>query len=925
MLDAVHLLVTTYRLYGVVFALRENDVLHVYAGGEQTLERNKLYEGIIRFDRYDPFCWTIENNITQIFLNIRENPNYTPIPVLENAESVMIMPIVYQDQTLGALGICGVHGVKLTSEDLIVFEPFAAQLAVALQKVAQYQAQYVNVQSSRHLLKGWERFANLSRAHEVAQVLRELVEEVPHAGQALVWFYDSPITPNETLLIDCSGEEPARVFNKMFKQGIIQNVVETSDYASSPRLFDGRAVETGPLLPLFHAMMSPQVLFVPITVSDVFVGGLFVGAGAGKVFTQEDINLIENLVRTAAQMFYRIALTTETWEKSARLEAIIRSISEGIFFVDEHDHVAFCNPQFGEMTGIQPSEVLQKPVETLLRLLSTRSNDPQRTAASLQTAQTTVSRPNVEDEDYPIVDLILADSDTSITIEFVKIEALDSSKLNWVGLIRDSAQSGRDDATRSLLREMITDHLRMPYAQMRTQIGMLTEQHGAFSHRERDRLLRELEVGVEQFGQLWLNFLDLANMELGGVILSRDLVDIGSIVQRLVQTRVFLPYAQSVRLDLRSQVPQIKGDEYRLERAISNMLYVLVGLMHGQELLKIHTEMRGKELALVFSGLSAQTASAVESLLAGPRTVSGQVTPEAFALYVSSELVNRHGGRLLVAQDGDEYEVVLALPGGTSIAPAAQQRLSTVEIAAQPDAPTRHAGMRAPTRGLKTILLVEGRSSLVKELNETLTAAEYDVISYRVPEEALRDINATRFDLVIIDTNLRDMNGIDLCSRIHSRTETPIILLADKVSETDKVRGLNAGADDYLARPISKEEMMARLNTIFKRLHITDRAREPLQIGDLYVDFARREVFLANKPLELTRIEYDLLHILITNRGQVLTHKQLLEKVWGPEYANETQYLWVNISRLRKKLEPRQDSPRYIQNQLGIGYMFVEP
>ena len=97
---------------------------------------------------------------------------------------------------------------------------------------------------------------------------------------------------------------------------------------------------------------------------------------------------------------------------------------------------------------------------------------------------------------------------------------------------------------------------------------------------------------------------------------------------------------------------------------------------------------------------------------------------------------------------------------------------------------------------------------------------------------------------------------------------------------------------------------------------------EPLDLGDLYIDFARREVFLLNKPIELTRIEYDLLHTLAVNQGQVLTHKQLLEKVWGPEYQAETQYLWVNVSRLRKKLEPTVDSPRYIHTQPGVGYVF---
>jgi two-component system KDP operon response regulator KdpE len=239
--------------------------------------------------------------------------------------------------------------------------------------------------------------------------------------------------------------------------------------------------------------------------------------------------------------------------------------------------------------------------------------------------------------------------------------------------------------------------------------------------------------------------------------------------------------------------------------------------------------------------------------------------------------------------------------------------------------PVGMGGSRAPSRAMNAIMVVEGRSTLVKELRQRLEEQEYELLVYQSADEAIRDVNSTRLDLVIVDVSLRDMNGVDCCARMRARSEWPIILVTDKASETEKVRGLNVGADDYLARPISTEEMMARLNTIFKRLYLQERTREPVQIGDLYIDFARREVFLNGKAIELTRIEYDLLHILVTNRGQVLTHKQLLEKVWGPEYENETQYLWVNISRLRKKLEPANDSPRYIQNQLGIGYMFSDP
>jgi two-component system KDP operon response regulator KdpE len=198
----------------------------------------------------------------------------------------------------------------------------------------------------------------------------------------------------------------------------------------------------------------------------------------------------------------------------------------------------------------------------------------------------------------------------------------------------------------------------------------------------------------------------------------------------------------------------------------------------------------------------------------------------------------------------------------------------------------------------------------------------YELITYRSGEEAVRDVNSVRLDLIFLDVNLPDANGLDICERMCKRTEVPIIMMADEPSEAEKVRALMIGADDYISEPIGDDELMARVHVIFKRRRIPDRTREPLDLGNLYIDFARREVFLTDKPLELTRIEYDLLHTLAVNQGQVLTHKQLLEKVWGPEYQAETQYLWVNVSRLRKKLEPTPDSPRYIHTQPGVGYVF---
>jgi DNA-binding response OmpR family regulator len=239
----------------------------------------------------------------------------------------------------------------------------------------------------------------------------------------------------------------------------------------------------------------------------------------------------------------------------------------------------------------------------------------------------------------------------------------------------------------------------------------------------------------------------------------------------------------------------------------------------------------------------------------------------------------------------------------------------------------RQTGFSVQKRQPKSIMIVEGSSSLVKFLREKLTDQDYEVLNYRSGEEALADVKAIRLDMIVLDVNLADANSLDICERMRKRTEVPIVMIADEASEAEEVRALKQfGADAFITKPITEEQLMARVDVILKRvMDIPTRTREPLDLGDLYIDFARREVFLTNKPIELTRIEYDLLNTLAINENQVLTHKQLLDKVWGPEYQAETQYLWVNVSRLRKKLEPTPDSPRYIHTQQGVGYVFRRP
>jgi two-component system KDP operon response regulator KdpE len=225
---------------------------------------------------------------------------------------------------------------------------------------------------------------------------------------------------------------------------------------------------------------------------------------------------------------------------------------------------------------------------------------------------------------------------------------------------------------------------------------------------------------------------------------------------------------------------------------------------------------------------------------------------------------------------------------------------------------------RAPMRAPEKVMVIHATSRLTKALSSQLESEGYEVFHYDSTEDAIRDVNLTRLDLIVLEGKLADGDSVNVCKQLRRHTEVPVAIVATSATEEQRVKALKAGADDYITEPISKEELLEKINVLFKRQQLADRAQQPLDFGDMRIDFARRKVFINHLPVVLTRIEYDLLRTLAVNAGQVLTHQQLLEKVWGPEYSSETQYLWVNISRLRKKLEPTS----YIQNQQGIGYIF---
>jgi len=221
------------------------------------------------------------------------------------------------------------------------------------------------------------------------------------------------------------------------------------------------------------------------------------------------------------------------------------------------------------------------------------------------------------------------------------------------------------------------------------------------------------------------------------------------------------------------------------------------------------------------------------------------------------------------------------------------------------------------------VLVVDDERAIRRFLRASLTAHGYIVHEAGSGEEALTEVAAQRPDVIILDLWLPGIDGVEVTRRLREWTQTPIIILSVRDDEKTKVVALDAGADDYLTKPFGVGELLARVRAALR--HVAPSPADAIfTSGGLTVDLARRLVVVDGRPVQLTPTEYDLLRVLVANGGQVMTHRQLLRQVWGPGYDNDAHLLRVNISNLRRKIEPEPARPEYIINEPGVGYRLRE-
>jgi two-component system KDP operon response regulator KdpE len=207
-------------------------------------------------------------------------------------------------------------------------------------------------------------------------------------------------------------------------------------------------------------------------------------------------------------------------------------------------------------------------------------------------------------------------------------------------------------------------------------------------------------------------------------------------------------------------------------------------------------------------------------------------------------------------------------------------------------------------------------------MRETLTSSGYEVDDAKSGEEGLVKVREFRPDLVLLDINMPDMGGVEVCRAIRSGSSIAIIMLTVRKSEADKVAALDAGADDFVTKPFTTPELLARIRAALRRVPLTQASSARLQFGQLTIDFAARTVTRGSRTSHLTPKELDLLRYLTQHANQAVPHRELLQAVWGPDYGDQVDYLRVVIKNLRKKIESSPENPQYIRTEPWVGYRF---
>ena len=671
-----------------------------------------------------------------------------------------------------------------------------------------------------------------------------------------------------------------------------------------------------------HLWPATSFLSAPVRHDGRYVGNFYLGdKDDGGEFTVEDEETLLLFASQAAMAIANARRLRREQQARADLETLIETSPVGVVLFDARTgKVATLNREARRIV-----ESLGDPdqeADELVQALSYRRGDGREfTMAEFPIAEALSTGETVRAEEI----VLRAPDGRSVTaiVNATAIRSADGEVESVVVTLQDLTALEDLERMRAEFLAMVSHELRAPLSSIKGSAAILLGSDLPIDSAEVVQFHRLIEEQADQMQALITELLDIARIEAGALSVSPEQAEVHDLIDHARGAFVSGGGTEQIEIDIPPGLPQVLADQRRIVQVLVNLLTNAERATLGSSPISLRVELRGVEVE--FSVSDEGTGIAAEQLPHLFRKFSPRATtrPEGqgasgLGLAISKGIVEAHGGRIWALSDG---------PG---LGARFSFTLPIAEPTTTPDEPDEPEGATQSDQdgGRRVrVLVVDDDPQTLRHVRGALTQAHFEPILTGDPEAVGRLIDEHRPQLVLLDLMLPETDGMELLEAVPALREVPVIFLSAYGGDRRVAHALEMGADDYIVKPFSPTELVARIHTVLRRWAGSDPAEpaHPYQLRDLTINFHERGAELAGRPVDLTGLEYRLLSELATNPGRVLTHAELLRRVWGPGHPASNGPVRTVVKQLRRKLGDDATNPMYIVNHPRIGYSMPRP
>ena len=668
-------------------------------------------------------------------------------------------------------------------------------------------------------------------------------------------------------------------------------------------------------------------LGAPIRLGDEALGNLYLTekAGGGE-FPPEDESLLVLFAAQAALAIRNARLHQESEAERQRLKVLVDTSPVGVMVVEADTHrVLTLNREAERLLGVAFKE------GDLLRKYENAAVYRRPDGRALTPEESPISRVLAHGEMVLAQEVRIELPDgrkVPTLVNATPVRASDGRTTAAIVTIQDVSPLEEIERLRSEFVGVVSHELKTPLTAIKGSAATVLGSKRAFDAEETRELFEIINEQADRLRDLVDNLLDMTRIEAGRLSVTTEPTDLRAIIKDAVSVFASGGNSHEVQLTFPEGTPLAKADKRRITQVVSNLLSNAAKFSPADKSIRVQVERSDPLLTVRVKdqgrGIPPDKLPHLFKKFSQVHDDSGaKLMGTGLGLAISKGIVEAHGGRIWAESDGVGKGATF-----TFTVPIAHEAPAPVPTTSpDPSRRSEHLG-KVHRSGEKTwVLAVDDEPQVLRYLQRALTEAGYHPITTHDSAKVVSLVETEEPDLVLLDVRLPGVNGFDLLRRIREFSGVPVIFLTAGGETDEVVKALRMGADDYITKPFSPSELLARIEAALRRRVMSDtiEVRPPVTVEDLSINFAERRVTRGQEVIALSATEYKLLYELATHAGMVLTHGQILQRVWGPEYGGETELVRSVIRNLRRKLGDDARNPRFIFTESQVGYRMAKP